>query len=156
MYLQLLLKSLETINCNYLSHRAKMEPSKPHEASQKPTPTPTPILKSSVGANLNVERKGTRSSSRIAYSRTQASQGRLASTSQNRVRKTYRETQQQSHTDKMQAGMRPRQRTFTSCTECRRRKQRVSPALEPFLHTYLLPIQEISSEEEHDPKWNVD
>jgi hypothetical protein len=31
------------------------------------------------------------------------------------------------NTDKMQSSMRPRQRTFTSCTECRRRKQRVIP-----------------------------
>jgi hypothetical protein len=128
MYLQLLLKSLETINYNSLSNRAKMEPSKSNQASQNPSQTPTPILKSSVGVNNNIERKGTRSSSRIAYSQTRASQSRLLATSQNRVRKTYRDAQQQTSTDKMQAGMRPRQRTFTSCTECRRRKQRVSPA----------------------------
>ncbi|KAH8747548.1 hypothetical protein BGZ57DRAFT_170254 [Hyaloscypha finlandica] len=82
-----------------------------------PNQTPTPVLRSSVG--LSVKRTSTRSSSRIAYS---AAGQRRSSTNQNRVGKTYRET------DKMQAGMRPRQRTFTSCTECRRRKQRCNQA----------------------------
>jgi len=79
-------------------------------SSFEPSQTPTPVLKSSVGVK-------TRSARRAAYSHG----------SQNRIKKatTKRRVGNSSSTDKMQSE-RPRQRTFTSCTECRRRKQRVT------------------------------
>ena len=78
-------------------------------SSFEPRQTPTPVLKSSVGVR-------TRSAHRAAYSHA----------SQNRIKKptAKKRVGNSSSTGNMQSE-RPRQRTFTSCTECRRRKQRV-------------------------------